>query len=94
MIAPTGFEASRRAGLEPATIGLEIRCPKPVSEGATTSYDDADPTLTDLLTELDRESPGLARVVRAWPALPPELKAAVVAIIETAARNQSATECR
>lgn len=75
-------------------VRLQNRCHDPASSAPTTTYDDGDPRLTDLLTELDRESPELARVARAWPALPPDLKAAVVAIIETATRNQSATQCK
>ena len=55
-------------------VRLQNRCHDPASSAPTMTYDDGDPRLTDLLTELDRESPELARVVRAWPALPPGLE--------------------
>ena len=67
------------------------------ADGATTdpagTSDDAAPTLTALLTgtaaspcePLRETDADLARVVTAWPGLPPHIRAAVLALIGAAA---------
>ena len=73
----------RRAGLEPATFGLEIRCSNSLNDRAATGYESADPALTDSLTDILQKHTDLAAVITAWPVLPEPVKAGIVAMVKT-----------
>jgi len=74
----------RRGGLEPSTVGLEIRCSESVTRDGATSYESSDPALTDPLTELFRKDPDLGAVISAWPGLPEAVRARIVGLVEGA----------
>ena len=70
----------RPAGLEPATPGLGNRCSTIASDEKTTTYENADPVLTDLLTAVEGESPELAELIRTWPTLPEAIRTSILVI--------------
>ena len=73
---------------------MKSRCPQSVSSDVAMTYENADPTLTDLLTDMARIDPDLAFMVRAWPTLSEQAKAAILAVVKIPNHNPSATECR
>ena len=82
----------RPAGFEPATPGLGNRCHEFVTHDDATTYDDGDPRLTDLLTDVARVYPDLAAIVEAWPTLSEPAKGAILTIVELGGQHQSAKE--
>ena len=71
-------------GFEPSTCGLQNRCQKSVRRDNKTTYDNTDPVLTDLLTDISRIDPDLAVVVKAWPELPEPVRVGIVAMVKAA----------
>ena len=77
-------------GLEPRTHGLKGRCSDDVSDDGATTHDDDDQALTDLLTYFSRKWPDLVPVVRAWPALSEQARAAILTVVPA---SQTRTKC-
>jgi len=79
----------RRGGLEPSTVGLEIRCSDSVTRNAEASYESSEAALTDFLTALSAKQPDLASVVTAWPGLSDAVRARIVGIVEGATASKA-----
>ena len=77
-------EPLRREGLEPPTVGLEIRCSESVTRDGAKSYESTDPALTDLLTAFSGKDPDLGAVISAWAGLPEAIRARIVGLVEGA----------
>ena len=67
-----------------------MRSPESVSDTAATTYGNADPALTDLLTDFSRKWPDLAAVISAWPDLPEAVRAGIVAMVRTVSDGPTA----
>ncbi|NOT01404.1 MAG: hypothetical protein HOP29_12335 [Phycisphaerales bacterium] len=82
---------TRRAGLEPATVGLEIRGAESVTDGESTACAPTAETLGVLLgvflPKLAETDPELAAVVAAWPTLPDAIRAGIVAMVRASGRT-------
>lgn len=87
-------EEIRPAGFEPATLGLGNRPSEYASHHRGRASDDRPGPLAPQLAASAREPPSplaatpadpdLARVLDAWPSLPPHIRAAVLALVQTA----------
>jgi len=64
--------------------GSVDRCTPDVSPCDTTTYETDENVLASCLAFLDRESPDLAAVVRAWRELPEPVRAGIVAMVKAA----------
>ena len=85
-----GVIATRRAGLEPATFGLEIRCPNPQTPtniGLSSNSTEAPAHNPDSLNENAPPDPDLAAVVQAWPSLPASLRAGIAGLVRAHANH-------
>ncbi|MCE9545754.1 MAG: hypothetical protein K8T25_09590 [Planctomycetia bacterium] len=71
-------------GLEPKTYGLKVRNSESATTDAAMTSDDSKICLASCLAFLDRESPELAAVARAWDTLPEPIRAGVLAMIRAA----------
>ena len=74
--------------------GFQDRRLDSANDAITTTYDNPDPELTALLTDIGRIDPDLASVMRAWPTLSKQARADVLAVINASQQGQSATECK
>jgi len=61
-----------------------------VGETTTIPSDFADP-VRDMSKNIPRNQPDLARVVELWPVLPPAIRAAVLALVNTSAPTNGNT---
>ena len=81
-------------GIRTHDNGFAIRPRESASDGATTSYDDADPALTALLTDIARIDPDLAGLVEVWSILSEQVRADILAVVTASQQVHSATECK
>ena len=91
---------ARPEGFEPPTVGLEIRCCDSATSDAGKGSGDRENVVaglvagflaepapgrrSDALRESALNDPELQRIVDAWPKLPEPLRAALLAIVQTA----------
>ncbi len=81
-------------GLEPRTYGLKGRSDRTVTSEHTTTYDNSDPALTALLTDIARIDPNLAAIVRSWLTLTEQARADILAIVQASKQGQGAKRCK
>ncbi len=75
-------------GFEPTNNGFAIRPPQSGTKEQAETYEHTPDGLGALLDAL-QESPGLAAVVTAWPTLPEPMRAAILAVVEAAAKDNA-----
>ncbi len=86
-------QALRVLGFEPKTYGLKGRCSNSASTDSAATYANPPEEFTAWLTYLQRTSPDLAALVKAWPELPDAVRVGIVALVSASAPD-NATECK
>jgi len=88
----SGWESNPPGDFSDATLGLKPSRQPPLTSGQATPCEDAPiDGCTDGCRPIPKtpvsEDPDLARVIAAWSVLPPDTRAAVLAIIDAAAND-------
>ncbi len=88
---PAGASQPRPEGVEPPTVGSEVRCHADVNAETTNDCESQDSVLPDSLPDSLQNDPDLASVVDAWATLPKAVRAGIVAMVRAFGVGTSAT---
>ncbi len=81
----------RPEGVEPPTVGSEVRCHADVTAETTNDCESRDSVLPDSLPDSLQSDPDLASIVRAWPTLPEPIRAGILATVRAVGGGTSET---